>query len=258
MTPEAVNSWFTPFHYIVYLGVPFVSMVVYYQWKWAKVCKESVLVLIQKADGHGDFQLAPQEGGSVSLKNLKSNTIRLWPINELVTIDVPYPGVGFVPAFLQKTIRMVLVSESDWEPLTNRGAYREKIASPDIVTFLTKLAEDNPKSGEEIRELVSEISIAPTKELIASPAVLGNLMHEKITEAVITVNKEMLDSISGLVKRLTKLVNPTVVYIGLGLTVIVLLFLVVQILPAVEQIGELSSKIDLIYRALGVTATTGQ
>ena len=210
MSVDAVNAYFTPLDYAMYLGAIFVGMVVYYMWRWSKTCRENVLVLVQKADGHGAFELAAQAGGSVSLKNPGSNTTRMWPINELATIDVPYPGVGFVPQFLQKTIRMVIVSETDWEPLTNRS---------------------------------------PNKDIIASPAVLGNLMHEKITEAVITVNKEMMESISGLVKRLNNLVNPMVVYIGLGLAVVLMLYMTFQVVPAV---GEITDKLNAISNALGV------
>ncbi len=247
MTVEAINAYFTPLDYFFYLLTLLVGMTVYYQWRWAKTCKHNVLVLIQKADGHGDFLLAPQAGGSVSLKDEKSNTTRLWPINELATIDVPYPGVDFVPAFLQKSIRMVIVSESDWEPLTNRSPHQEKIASPDIVAFLKGLKEEvkSKKTAGEIDGIVSIISSGSTREMIASPAVLGNLLHEKITEAVITVNKEMLDSISGAVKRLGKMVNPTVFYIGIGLILIVALYSVYLIVP-------LATDIALIKQSLGV------
>lgn len=249
ITPEAVNAYFTPLDYLMYLGAIFVLMVLYYEWKWARACKQNVLVLVQKMDGHGDFQLAPQSGGQVSLKSPKSNTTQMWPINELATIDVPYPGVAFIPEFLQKTIRMVIVSEEDWEPMLNRSPYREKIASPDVIEFIKELADSDPKISAKVNKLVRELSPQPTREMIASPAVLGNLMHEKITEAVITVNKEMLDSISGLIKRLNKLVNPTVVYIGLGLIIILLAYVAFQVVPTVSN---LAGELEAIKKALGV------
>lgn len=219
---DTVNSYFTPFHYAAYLGAILVAMIVYYQWKWSKTCQTSTLVLIRKADGHADYELAPQEGGSVSLKNPHSGTTKMWPINELATLDVPYPGVGFIPRFMQKTIRMVLVDEADWEPLLNRSPHRTRVASPDVVEFLEGLATDlqatpeNADSVQRILDLIDTLATIPTREMIASPAVLGNLMHEKITEAVITVNKEMLDSVTNLVRRLGRILSSTHFWIGIG------------------------------------------
>ena len=65
MTVDVINSYFTPMHYFLYLFVILVAMIVYYQVKWAKTCRTCVLVLIKKADGHGDYALAPQAGGEV-------------------------------------------------------------------------------------------------------------------------------------------------------------------------------------------------
>lgn len=213
MTPEAINAYFTPLDYILYMMALLVGMVTYYQWKWAQVCKHNVLVLVQKSDGHGDFELAPQDGGSVSLKNRANNTTRLWPINELATIDVPYPGVGFVPNFLQKQIRMVIVSETDWEPLTNRS---------------------------------------PNHEMIASPAFLGNLMHEKITEAVITVNKEMLDSIANVTKRLGKMVSPVMFFVGIGIVAIISIFAVYSTAQIASKTDSALDEIHQIQRSYGI------
>ena len=148
ITPEAVNAYFTPLDYILYLFAVFVIMVVAYQWKWTQTSKKNVLVLVVHSDGSSHYELAKKKGASVELKDIEKKTTKLWPINKLSTIDVLYPGVGFVPAFLQKQIRMTIVDEDDWEPLVNRD---------------------------------------PDRKMIASPAVLGNLMNEKITEAVITV-----------------------------------------------------------------------
>ena len=124
ITATQVNSWFTPFHYIVYLGVLVIGMVVYYQWKWSKVCKENIQLLVARTGGGGDFMLAKKDGGQVTLENKESGVTRTWMINELATIDVLYPGVGFIPAFLQKTIRMAILNEGDWEPMLNRSPHR--------------------------------------------------------------------------------------------------------------------------------------
>lgn len=256
MTPEVVSSWFTPFHYFVYLAAVLVIMVVFYQWQWAKTCKNNVLVLVVHSDASSHYLLSPKTGGSVALKSPTSDTVRMWPINKLSTIVVQYPGVGWVPGFLQKQISMVIVDEDDWEPLLNRGSYNEKVASPDVVAALKTIADSDGVDEEmqnKLKAIYEVLSTAPTREMVASPALLGNLMHEKITEAVITVNKEMLDSISGLMRRLGKLVNPTVVYIGLGLAVVLLIFIVYQVVPALSGMEDVADDVNAIKRSLGIS-----
>lgn len=247
MSPEEVNAWFTPFHYFVYLGSLVVCMVVYYQWRWANTCKNNIQVLVVQQGGGGDFQLAPKTGGDISIKNPHNNTTRTWAINELATIDVLYPGVGFVPAFLQKTIRLAIVHEGDWEPLLNRSPHMQKVASPDIVMAMEKIAEGVTDKAvkEKITAVLKDVSTAPTREMIASPAVLGNLLHERITEVVATVAKDIFDPLKDVLKKLSKPVNPIIVYIGLGLAVLLLVYVVFYINPLAEDVG-------LIKEALGV------
>ena len=255
MTPETVNAWFTPFHYFVYLGTLFVAMVVYYQWKWAKTCKVNIQILVVQQGGGGDFQLAPKAGGSVSLKNPHTNTVRVWPVNELTTIDVLYPGVGFIPAFMQKTIRLAIVHEGDWEPLLNRSPHLLRVASPDLVNAFTELAKTaSPTIKKKIMALLEGVSTSPTREMIASPAVLGNLMQERISEIVATVSKDVFDPLREVLKKLGKPLNPTIVYIGLGLIAILVAYLIYQIV-AMEGMGDLSGlarDIALIKQSLGV------
>lgn len=246
MTPEEVNAWFTPFHYFVYLGSLFAGMVVYYMWRWASTCKNNIQVLVVQQGGGGSFQLAPKTGGDISIKNPHNNTTRTWAINELATIDVLYPGVGFVPAFLQKTIRLAIVHEGDWEPLLNRSPHMQKVASPDIVMAMEKIAEGaTDATKKEITAMLKGVSTAPTREMIASPAVLGNLIHERITEVVATVAKDIFDPLKEVLKKLSKPLNPTIVYIGLGLTVLLLVYVVFYINPLAEDVS-------LIKEALGV------
>lgn len=247
MTPEAVNAWFTPFHYFVYLGALFVFMVTYYQWRWARICKNNIQVLVVQQGGGGNFELAPKTGGEISLKNPYTNTVRTWAINELATIDVLYPGVGFVPSFLQKTIRLAIVHEGDWEPLLNRSPHQQRVASPDLIAEFLKLAEasDDEATRDSIKGILDKVSTAPTREMIASPAVLGNLIHERISEIVATVAKDIFDPLKEVIKKMGKPVNPMVVYIGLGLTVILVAYLIFKIVPAMEDIA-------LIKQALGV------
>jgi len=254
---ELMNlMWFQPWHFFLYLFFIFVVMVVYYQWRWAKTCKENIQVLVAQTGGGGDFRLAPKtSAGEISLKNPNSDSVRTWALNELATIEVPYPGVGFVPTFLQKTIRLAIVNEGDWEPMLNRSPHMEKVASPDVVDFLIDLShqiEDDP-TRKRIEKLVSGISTGSTREMIASPAVLGNLIHEKITESVMTVNKEVMDRVEGLMRRLNKLPSSTIVYVGLGLALVGIIVIIAQ-LNNLQGSQEVLDKLDTIQKALGKMA----
>ena len=249
-------TYFQPWHIGLYLFVVFVVMVVYYQWRWASICKTNLQVLIAMAGGGGEFVLSPKIGSEVAIKNPHNDTVRMWPINELSTIEIPYPGVGFVPAFLQKTIRLVIVNEGDWEPMLNRSRHGEKVASPDVIEELINIASTAKQPTQvAITKYVQQLSTSPTREMIASPAVLGNLMHEKITEAVITVNKEMIDQLAGITSRLSKVLNPLHFYIGMGLVLVLLGFIAFQIMPIMSSIGDLgdvSDKLDAIMKSLGI------
>lgn len=259
MTAEAVNTWFTPFHYFTYLGAILIALIGYLQWKWANNCSKNVLVLVQRSDGHGDFILAPQEGGSVTLKDPKSGDSKTWAINELATVDVPYPGIGFIPLFLQKTIQMIVVSESDWEPITNRSPYRKKVASPDVVELLKELKAELPVKGNpavalvgRVNDVLENVAVAPTRELIADPSFLGNLLQSKVFKDLATVSKELTDSLKTVAGKLTKLVNPTIVYIGLGLIAALVVFALFKVLPLAEQVADMAKQLEKIREALGV------
>ena len=179
----------------------YIILVFVWQWQWSKTCANNVMVMVQRADGHGDTELAPLESGSITLNDPKTGTGCTWPINELSTLTVPYPGRGgLVPRFLQKSIRLVLVSEDDWEPITNRSVGRKQVGSPYL---------------------------------------LHNLLMEKVTAAVITVNKETMDALAGIGRRLTNLPNPRALYIGLGLLGVglaVAIYLIFQMVESIEVI----------------------
>ncbi len=251
---DLIAQWFTPFHYIVYLGTVFILLVGFYQWKWARTCRAKILVLVAQQGGGGSYELAPKSGGDITIKNPDTNTTRTWPVNELSTIDVLYPGVGFVPAFMQKTIRMAIVSEADWEPLLNRSPYRLKVASPDLVHDLLILADYAPEvTKNAIKDILRGVQTAPTREMIASPAVLGNLMQEKISELAVTVAKDIVNPLQEAIKKMGQRVNPTIIYIGLVLIGIMIAYLLVQLLPAIEYITQTASDMAEIKQALGIT-----
>ena len=231
----------------LFLGIPSVLMIFIFQWTWAKTCDNNIQVLTAQMGGGGKFQLAPKEGGQVTIYNPSTDETRTWPINELATIDVLYPGVGFVPKFLQKTIRMAIVNEGDWEPMLNRSPHRTKIASPDVLKFFKELAVENPKLKEEIEGFIAGVSTGATREMIADPSVLGNLMRSSVMKALANVSTELTEALKSVTSQLARLkgLNSTVVYIGLGLTVILLAFMIIKIVPAIEQV-------TAIAEALGV------
>jgi len=209
---ETALFWFsTPMIFIYLIIIAFIGIACL-QWKWSKTAQNNVMVLVKRADGHGDYVLVPQKAGSVAMKEKQGDTIRLWPINEMSTIDVPYPGIGMIPLFLQKKIRMTIVDEEDWEPLLNRSI---------------------------------------GKRLIASPAILGNLIHEKITESIITVNKEMMDNMNSMMRRMGVRLNPIVVYAGIGLVIILLGYIIFAVLPGLEDTGT-AEQLEKIMQSLGI------
>lgn len=253
--PEIQAVYFSPLMYFLYLFVIFALMVVYYQWQWARRCNTHVKVLIVKPDGSTDTEYAPKSGGYVALKTLDSNTTRLWPINKLSAIEMMYPGDGFIPGFLQKKIKCVIVDDDDWEPLLNRGSYTERVASPDVVKTLRILADKHPKAAEELSELADSLSTAPTREMVASPAVLGNVMKEKVSEMAVTISKDTFDKMDSMSQRLARLPNAIILYIGLGLIIILLAVLLYQLLPNLDKlkdVGDLAQGIQQIKDTLGI------
>lgn len=247
----------------LFLGVGFILIIFYLQWQWAKTCDKNIQILVAQRGGGGAYILAPKSGGEITIHNPETNEDRTWPINELATIDVLYPGLGFVPKFLQKSIRLAIVNEGDWEPMLNRSPHRKKIASPDVVMFLSSLKIDNPVSNEDSRineaidDFVSGLSTGPTREMIADPAVLGNLQRSGVLKALATVSNDLLEALKNINTRLTKFLslNPTVVYVGLGLAVIlsgVSIYMLRQIAMPAGDYSDMISKVDAIYNALGI------
>ena len=239
----------------LYLGVPFVLLIFYLQWKWARTCDRNIRVLVAQKGGGGAWCLAPKTGGEITIKNPQGGADRTWPINELATIDVPYPGVGFIPEFMQKSIRLAIVNEGDWEPMLNRSPHRERIASPDVVKYLTNLAEKlEGKEKEAVLEFVGKLATGPTREMIADPAVLGSLMASGVLKALATVSNDFIDILKSVNAKLGRVVGPSpiVVYIGLGMITILVAFLTYKLIPVISGLEQLSTDVELIKQALGV------
>lgn len=252
---EAVNAWFTPFHYFVYLGTILVLLISFLQWKWSKTCQNNILILVSEQGGGGKWTLAPKEGGSVTIKNPDTGVGNTWPLNELATIDVLYPGVGFIPEFAQKTIRLAIVSEGDYEPLLNRSPHGRKVASPDIVAELTKIAEGLAEGDVKNRlsDMLVGVSTAPTRDMIGSPAVLYNVIHEGVSRLAVTLDKGITETLEKAMKRLGQSVNPTIMYIGMGLIVALLVATLYFVVGMTSMdVGTLGADVQAIKQALGV------
>lgn len=242
----------------LYLGGGFIIIIFILQYMWARTCKNNIQLLIAQTSGGGKFELAPKEGGSVTIHNKVTDEDRTWAINELATIDVLYPGLGFIPEFLQKTIRMAIVNEGDWEPLLNRSPHRSRVASPDVMEEMLKLLsagedgnivwKDHPKLAE-IKKYMDTVQTAPTREMIADPSFLGNLLRNSVMKALATVSNELTEQMKELTAQLTRIKGSStlvvVAVVGVAVSVILSVVILVMVKPYL-------AKIDAIGRAQGV------
>ena len=239
----------------LFIGIPFLILIFIMQWRWAKVCAHNIRILVVQKSGGGRWELAPKEGGSISIRNPVDDSIRIWPINELSTIDVLYPGVGWMPEFLQKQIRLAIVNEGDWEPMLNRSPHRENILSPDVAIFLKRALKEgkitDPSIKMGLEKILSKASTGPSREMIADPAILGSLMQSSVMKALATVSNDFLDVMKALNAKMGKVIgpNPIVVYIGLGLLVILQVFTMFKVLPMADTT---THDLGLIKQSLGI------
>jgi len=245
---------------LIFMGPMIVIGTLILQWQWARTCDRSVRVLVAQKIGGGKWMFAPKGASDVTVK-FDDGAIKTWPMNELATIEIPYPGVGFVPKFMQKNIRLAVVNEGDWEPVLNRSPHRRKVASPDVVVFLEQLAdglrESSPDVSKSIDEMLDGVSTGPTRELIGDPAVLGALKANAVMKALAEVSNDFMEMMRKVSAQLTRLTgpNPTIVYVLLGVGVIVsaiVLFQVLQIAPALQDATGMVGKVDAIYKSLGI------
>jgi len=237
----------------LFLGIPLILGIFVAQWKWARTCDRNIQVLVAQKGGGGKYELAPKAGGEVSIINPVTREARTWPINELATIDVPYPGLGFLPRFLQKSIRLAIVNEGDWEPMLNRSPHQEKVASPDVIEFMRAVAQSSTvEIKKEIDEFLAGISSGSTRELIADPATLGALRQNTILKALATISDDLLDNIKSLKSQLSRIagINPTIIYLGLFVIGALVIFLVYQTIQM--DLGSIAEQVKAIYKSLGI------
>ena len=238
------------------MGVGSLVFTVYFLLKFGKDSDLYVRVLVAKTSGGGEWKMAARDGGSVTFYDPHSDTTRTWPINELSTIDIDYPGAGW-PRFMQKKIRLAVLNEGDIEPLLNRSPHNTKVASPDIVAMLTKLAAESQALKDTIAPYLDGIKTGPTRAMISNPANLGNLMQTMVLKALASVSNELMESLKMITTKLTNFagINANYIYIGLVLILILGGYQVYQIsviAPQLEQAASVASQIEEIHKALGI------
>lgn len=243
----------------LFMGVPAIIIAIYAQYSWWKTCTTKIKVLEVKNAGGSKVSYVAREGSDVTIENKDMGITKTWPINQLATIPMPYPELGILPRWLQREIQTVILHEGDIEPLLNRSPHREKIMSPDMVKVLLSIAD---KCDEDVRseltKLVSNVSTGPTRELIANPAIMGDLKASGVMKALATVSNDLLEALKNINKRLSMFVslNPTYVYIGLALAVILsgvsIYFSQQASVGASANLTDMANKVNAIYNSLGI------
>jgi len=253
--PEVEATYFSGLDIVLYLFVIFVLMIAFYQWQWHKRVDNELKLLVRESDGSTTTHYVPKTSTSVSITDPKTGTTKTWPFAEICTIEMLYPGDGFIPTFLQRKIRTLIVDANDWEPLLNRGSYSEGVASPDVKDSLRELAESltDSKVKSQLLDMADELKTAPTREMVASPAVLGNIAKEKVSELAVTVAKDIMNPLQDAIKKLGRQLNPTVVYVGLALILLLLGYVIYQLVNiSGMDVAKIADDVAKIRNALGV------
>jgi len=248
MTGEEIQAiWFGPFQWIVYLGVPLLIVIMWWQYSWYKICDTKIKAIIVHNVGAPTVKFAPK-GGYIDIQSPDKKSTKIFVVNELSTIRLPYPELGFLPRFLQNKIEVAIFDDNDMEPILNRNKHLSKVASPDVKYALAELA-DSKNIPQVLRgkivELSDSLSSAPTREPVASPALLGNLLQERVSQLAVTVSKDLIDPLQEAIKKLGRQLNPTIVYIGMGLIIIMLGYMIMTFVPALEDIGAIKQAIGV-------------
>ena len=251
---------------LIYLGGGFMIMIFVLQYKWAKTCNRKVRTLTALKSGGGKWGYADKEGGSITLYNKELDETKVWAVNELATIEIEYPGVGFIPSWMQKSIRLVLLNEDDTEPILNRAPHRNMVASPDVIQFLKALSLKD-KDKKMIDEFVSELKTYPTKPIVGDPATLGALMRQQAMRALAQVSNELMDTLKTINTKLARIgnFNATYIYILIGFNIILSAVAIYFAMQAGQvdpdlldklaglDVNNILDKLDLIHKALGIT-----
>ncbi len=237
----------------LFLGIPMILSVFFLQYKWAKKANKYIRTLTALKSGGGQWGYAPKEGGEISLYDKETDTFKTWAVNELTTIEIDYPGVGFVPSWMQKKIRLALLNEGDAEPLLNRSIHRDNIASPDVIEFMKRLAEGSPELSEVITEYVSGLTTVPTRMPVIDPAIWGSLKQASALKALSTVSNDLMETLKSITIRLNRIgnFNATYIYIGLILCIILTAFSIYTSMSGGAD-ADLIDKVNRIAESLGI------
>jgi hypothetical protein len=229
---------------------------------WEKTCRTKIKILQVKTAGGVDVHYVLKEGDSVTLSNPKTGWNGTWPINSLATIPLPYPDLaGLLPRFLQREIQTAIFVEGDLEPLLNRTAHRENVASPNVVNALHEALEMLPDSAEggklaaQIQNVLEHTATSPTRELVASPEWVGALRKSTALKALASVSDDLMEALKQIRNQLARFagLNSTYVYIGLGLVIVLMGFNLYYTLQGGQlDVADMQSKVDAIYNALGI------
>ena len=228
---------------------------------WERTCRLKIKIIQVKTAGGTDVHYAIKEGDSVTLSNPKTGWSGTWPISSLATIPLPYPDLaGLLPRFLQREIQTAIFVEGDLEPLLNRSAHRDNVASPNVVNALQEALEMLPNTSEggklaaQVQHILDHTATSPTRELVASPDWIGSLRKSTALKALASVSDDLMEALKQIRNQLARFsgLNSTYVYIGLVLIIILLgvnLYFVVQMMnTGVDGISpEVIQKIEAIY-----------
>ncbi len=228
---------------------------------WERTCRLKLKVILVKTAGGTDIHYADKEGNSVTLSNPKTGWAGTWPINSLATIPLPYPDLsGLLPRFLQREIQTVIFVEGDLEPLLNRSAHRENVASPNVVNALQDALALLPDTAEgsklavEIRLMLGHTATSPTRELVASPDWVGSLRKSTALKALASVSDDLMEALKQIRNQLARFsgLNSTYVYIGLVLIIALQGFILYYTIQAANASTasippSVLQKIDAIY-----------
>jgi len=246
---------------LMYMGPMAVAAGLLAMYFWERTCRLKIKVIQVKTAGGTDVHYADKEGDSVTLSNPKTGWTGTWPISNLATIPLPYPDLaGLLPRFLQREIQTAIFVEGDLEPLLNRSAHRENVASPNVVNVLQEALELLPDSADggkivaQIQNVLEHTATSPTRELVASPDWVGSLRKSTALKALASVSDDLMEALKQIRNQLARFsgLNSTYVYIGLVLIAVLLgfnLYYTVQMSNAGATAipPDVLQKIDAIY-----------
>jgi len=201
---------------------------------WERTCRLKLKVILVKTAGGTAVHIIDKEGDNATVNNPKTGWSGTWPISDLATIPMPYPDLaGILPRFLQREIQTAIFIEGDLEPVLNKSAHRDNVASPNVVNalqeardLLTGGSEDSSKLADQIDYILANTATGPTRELIASPDWVGSLRKSTALKALASVSDDLMEALKQIRNQLSRFsgLNSTYVYIGLGLIIVLQAF----------------------------------